>query len=867
MGQSALRTGDPARIGRYRLLARLGEGGMGVVYLGTSRQYGRVAIKVIHPAYASVPDYLSRFQREVLALGRVQSVCTVQVIESGTGAVGPYLVTEYVEGPSLQEYVTADGPLDPRSLHLLAVGLAEALAAIHRAEVVHRDLKPSNVLVTPAGPKVIDFGVAKPLDLSGITHTNGAVGTPGYMAPEQFQGEAVPATDVFAWGLTVAFAATGRSLFGGGTFAVLANRITNNDPDLGAVPVQLRALVASALAKDPARRPTALTLLWSLGLRPDQPVQTTTQVLLSQAWRMPVPTRPYTHQLTRAYTAAPASVLPASGLGAPMPGPVPESAGVSASTPGIVPPAAGAGAHVPAGQTHVPAAGTPPAAGRKGPTQAGPFAPPPTVPPAGSHRRTPPRSRRAGLLIGIAAAAAAVIGVAAALTANAGPGPSVASGGANAASTMHAATRLPHALAPPTATPSPPSASPTPTPTVTAADLAGSTGTWTIAAIDCPTPGNCTVVGTYSESGTQDDAMFVVSEVNGTWGTEAQEAANIEGQHITVNALSCASPGNCLAGGWYDPSYGNGAEDPFIAEEANGHWEAAQPLGGAALPLQNMTSQVTSVSCPSAGNCVAAGFEGNVFVVTEVNGTWGTAQTVQGLDTTNNNPHYVAKAYVSCASTGNCALAADNYVASEAQGSWGTAQAVKNAPGQADALSCAPDGGCTVGGDGPWTASEKGGVWTAAALLPGIIPVDGGGTAQVTGLACANGGNCDLVGSGETPEQNPVGFTDRATNGAWEKVQSQFNGTDYLGNSSDPPLASLSCSSFGNCAAQTSEDRDWLYEVNRTWSMAGGSLADFAISCPDQNWCAIATEDDNGNAQVDSGSVTALADPSAAPGA
>jgi serine/threonine protein kinase len=855
MAHSALRAGDPARIGRYRLLARLGEGGMGVVYLGTSRQYGRVAIKVIHPAYAAVPNYLSRFQREVLALGRVQSVCTVRVIESDTDAVGPYLVTEYVEGPSLQDYVTENGPLDLRSLHLLGVGLAEALAAIHQAEVVHRDLKPSNVLVTPAGPKVIDFGVAKPLDLSGITHTNGAVGTPSYMAPEQFQGEAVPATDVFAWGLTVAFAVTGQSLFGGGTFAVLASRITNDDPDLSAVPEQLRPLVASALAKDPAQRPTALNLLWFLGLRSSLPAQTTTQELLSQAWRMPVPTQLYTHPLTQAYTSAPGSVLPVSGLGAPVPGPPPEFA--PASAPGVVPPAAGA--HESATQMHVPVAGTTPPGGPKEPPLAGRFTPLPTVPPASLHRRTLSWSRRTGLLMGIAAAAAVVIGLTAALTANAGPGHSAASNGANATITTPAATRLPEPSATPTATPGTPSpsptATPTPTPTVTTESLGGATGTWTIAAIDCTTPGNCTAVGTYTESGTQTDAMFVDSEVNGTWGTEAQEAANIEGQQITVNALSCASPGNCLVGGWYDPSYGNGDEAAFIAEEANGSWKAAQALGGAALPGQNQVSQVTSVACPSAGNCVAVGYGENDFVADEVDGTWGTAQNVPGLDTDDD-------AYVSCASAGNCALASDTYVVNETQGSWETAQVISGATGQVSALSCAPDGGCTVGGDGPWTASENGGVWTTAALLPGIGPVLGGGSGQVTGLACADGGNCDLVGSEETLEA-PVGFTDHATDGTWAKAQGQFSGAGYLGNSTDPPLASLSCSSFGNCAAQDSYGNQWLYEVNGTWSMAGGSLANFAISCSGQNWCAIASED----AQVLSGSVAALADPSVAPGA
>lgn len=258
-----------------------------------------------------------------------------------------------------------------------------------------------------------------------------------------------------------------------------------------------------------------------------------------------------------------------------------------------------------------------------------------------------------------------------------------------------------------------------------------------------------------------------------------------------------------------------------------------------------------------------------MFVVSEINGTWGTAQTVSGLDTANDSTFYQGQAYVSCASTGNCALAADNYVANEIHGSWRRAQVVPNAPSRVSALSCAPDAGCTVGGGGEsqaWTASEKGGVWTAAALLPGIIPVDGGGTAQVTGLVCADGGNCDLVGSGETPYQDPVGFTDRATGGTWTKVQGQASDTNAAGNSSVPAITALSCSSFGNCGALTGQDVR-MYEVDGTWSMAAGSLADIAISCPDQNWCAIATKDGNANAQVVGGSVTALADPSATPGA
>lgn len=839
---------------------------MGVVYLGESEQHGQVAIKVPLSRLAGDQVFRARFRREVLALGRVQGLCTVRVIESDTESARPFLVTEYASGPSLDEHVGHSGPLDTVMLRGLAGGLAEALAAIHRADVVHRDLKPSNVLLAATGPKVIDFGIAQTLDLTRLTRTGGAIGTPSYMAPEQFTGSSGPATDIFAWSLTVAFAASGQPPFGSGPVEVLPFRIQHETPDISSVPEPLRPLVAMALAKDPAKRPTALDLLWYLGLRPDQPVQTSTRVLLSQTWWMPPPTRAYTSPPGAAASPAPTAPL---GVGAPD-----RPAASAAPTPSGTR-ATAAPAPAPAAATPTPPPVRPPLTAVAGPRRTQTSAPPLASPSRASRVSAPPRSRRTALLLASGAAALAV-GATAMLAANSWLGHPETSNGTDATS-----TRTPSVPPSPSAfvslspslsaTPSSPHASPTTTPTLTpavaTASLAGATGTWTIAAIDCPEAGNCTAVGTYTETGTQTDAMFVDSDVNGTWETEAQEAANIEGQQITVNALSCASPGNCVAGGWYNPTYGGGAEDPFIAEEANGHWEPALPLGGAALPLVNMTGQVTSVSCPSAGNCVAAGFAGSVFVADEVSGTWETAHTVQGLDTTSNHPYYAGRAYVSCAGAGNCALAADNYVASEAHGVWGTAQAVMNAPGQADALSCAPDGGCTVGGDGAWTASEKDGVWTAAASLPGITPVVGGGTAEVTGLACTDGGNCDLAGSGETPVQSPVGFTDRATAGTWAQAQGEFNGTDDQGRSNDPPLGALSCSSFGNCVAQLNLDNEWLYELDGTWRMSNDSLAAFAISCPDRNWCAIATDGDNGNGRVISGSVAALANPGASPGA
>ncbi|MGH3419395.1 MAG: serine/threonine-protein kinase, partial [Streptosporangiaceae bacterium] len=171
MARAPLQQTDPARVGRYRLTDRLGAGGMGVVYLAEARDGRPVAIKVLRPELADNPEFRTRFGREVAALSRVQGVCTVRVIEADTEAPKPFLVTEYADGPSLSEYVNERGRLDPQTVYGLATWLAEALTAIHAAGIVHRDLKPSNVLLTAAGPKVIDFGIAQALDAANLTRT------------------------------------------------------------------------------------------------------------------------------------------------------------------------------------------------------------------------------------------------------------------------------------------------------------------------------------------------------------------------------------------------------------------------------------------------------------------------------------------------------------------------------------------------------------------------------------------------------------------------------------------------------------------------------------------------------------------------
>ena len=261
MAREPLRDDDPARVGRYRLTARLGAGGMGVVYLGVAWDGSQVAIKVLRPELADYPEFRARFGREVGSLLRVRGECTVRVIEADTRSAQPFMVTEYAPGPSLSEYIDSIGPLGADMLYGLATGLAEALAAIHAAGVVHRDLKPSNVILGESGPKVIDFGIAQAMDATSVTKTGMMVGSPGFMAPEQIMGQAGPPADVFTWAVTVAYAASGRSPFGTGESMAIMYRILHDAPDVGSVPETLRPLVMSALAKDPQRRPTAQGLL------------------------------------------------------------------------------------------------------------------------------------------------------------------------------------------------------------------------------------------------------------------------------------------------------------------------------------------------------------------------------------------------------------------------------------------------------------------------------------------------------------------------------------------------------------------------------------------------------------------------------
>ncbi|WP_131761215.1 serine/threonine-protein kinase [Actinomadura fibrosa] len=254
---------EPRVLGPYRLLGRLGRGGMGTVYLAAEPTGRRVAVKVVNRELAGEPAFLARFRREVTAARRVHRFCTAPVLDAELDQDPPYVVTEYIDGPSLEKAVQERGPLPGSDLEGLAVGVATALAAIHGAGIVHRDLKPANVLLSSTGPRVIDFGIARALDApAGPTRTGQFVGTPSYIAPEVLKGGPVEqASDVFSWGCVVAYAGTGRPPFQGRTVAETFHRIGAEEPVLDGLDPRLRAIVSAALTKDPAARPTARELL------------------------------------------------------------------------------------------------------------------------------------------------------------------------------------------------------------------------------------------------------------------------------------------------------------------------------------------------------------------------------------------------------------------------------------------------------------------------------------------------------------------------------------------------------------------------------------------------------------------------------
>ncbi|WP_169947444.1 serine/threonine-protein kinase [Microbispora sp. H11081] len=250
--------GTSEQLGPYRLVSALGAGGFGEVHLALDPDGRTVAVKVLHPHVASDGFAIARLAREVETMRRVRGGHVAEVLDVSLSGERPYIVTRYVQGRPLSTVVANDGPVEGAGLLRLALGLAEALESIHAAGVVHRDLKPANVIVSDGEPYVIDFGIACALESASVTASGAVAGTPGYLAPEMLEGgDAGPEADVFAWGATLAFAASGRQPYGTGPAAAIAYRVVHREPDLSGVPSWLAPLVERCLSADPADRPAA----------------------------------------------------------------------------------------------------------------------------------------------------------------------------------------------------------------------------------------------------------------------------------------------------------------------------------------------------------------------------------------------------------------------------------------------------------------------------------------------------------------------------------------------------------------------------------------------------------------------------------
>ncbi|HUC59198.1 MAG TPA: serine/threonine-protein kinase [Streptosporangiaceae bacterium] len=258
----------PERLGPYRVVRQLGQGGMGVVYLAADAEGQPVAVKALHPGMAQEENARRRLAREVETMHRVRSQYVAEVLGADLDGDPPYIVTRYVPGPTLDAVIATGGAMTGPALKRLAYGLAQALHAVHTAGVVHRDLKPGNVMISDGEPVVIDFGIAQLAETTRLTMTGMFMGTPGYLAPEVIEGkDSGAASDVHSWAATLAFAATGRPPFGTGTYEAIFFRIVHGQPDLDTLPLPLRPMVARALARDPVARPTAAELVqWASGL-------------------------------------------------------------------------------------------------------------------------------------------------------------------------------------------------------------------------------------------------------------------------------------------------------------------------------------------------------------------------------------------------------------------------------------------------------------------------------------------------------------------------------------------------------------------------------------------------------------------------
>jgi hypothetical protein len=322
-----LLTSDPANVGDYRLLGRLGRGAMGAVYLARSRSGRMVAVKVIRSDLAEDTEFRERFRREVQMARSVGGFWTAAVVDDDPDADQPWLATEYVPGPTLHKAVGDHGPVPEHSALSLAAGLAEALKAIHRADLVHRDLKPANVLLGPDGPRVIDFGISRASAANTMTATGMFLGTPGFFSPEQTVGNEVgPPSDVFALGAVLVFATSGNGPFGGENTPVMLYRVVHAEPDLSQVPDKLRPLLAACLSKDPAKRPSTAEILDQVGEPSPQGDQWLPPAIKAAISEHTARLQPITADLPEAVPSPPAQRPGTAAYTAMRPAPLPPAA-------------------------------------------------------------------------------------------------------------------------------------------------------------------------------------------------------------------------------------------------------------------------------------------------------------------------------------------------------------------------------------------------------------------------------------------------------------------------------------------------------------------------------------------------------------
>ncbi len=411
MAMMRLRREDPRVVGSFRLHRRLGAGGMGVVYLGSDRRGQRVALKVIRPDLAEDQEFRSRFAREVSAARRIRGGCTARLVAADLEADRPWFATQYVPGPSLHDKVADEGPLTAAEVAAVGSALSEGLVAVHEAGVVHRDLKPSNILLSPKGPRIIDFGIAWATGASTLTHVGTAVGSPGFLAPEQVRGQAVTAaTDVFSLGATLAYAAMGDSPFGHGSSEVMLYRVVHEEAQLQGVPDALAPLIRACLAKDPEERPSTLQLSMRLKEIAAREAQSPTDN------RPPGPRRDVDRptarvdERTQAASASGAASGSASGSASQS-----RPSAERPRRPGPTPPPSGAGSRPPVRRPQAPAPrGSRPGTGNRPAPRSGSGRPAPRT--TGTGRRVPanPRLLRQRLFVFVVVTLLVALGIAAA---------------------------------------------------------------------------------------------------------------------------------------------------------------------------------------------------------------------------------------------------------------------------------------------------------------------------------------------------------------------------------------------------------------------------------------------------------------------